>query len=152
MIEKPAGATDEECWIWTRAHTFYGYGAIWYQGKLHNTHRVAFFEKWGYWPKTCRHTCDTPACYNWRHLIDGTMKANSQDMMKRGRGRGQYQIKLDAEAVEEIVTRYLAGERPADIARDFGIHYATVRNYAKKRYPELVRSRRGGKGQHLYAR
>ena len=32
-----------------------------------------------------RHTCDNPPCINPDHLISGTMKDNSMDMVKRGR-------------------------------------------------------------------
>ena len=139
------------CKEWTRA-TAHGYGVIWHDGKLWLVHRLEFLRHHGYLPKVVRHSCDNPRCYEITHLLGGTMQDNSQDMMRRGRGRGQYKLKLSAEDIEEIVTRYVAGERPADIAQDYGIHYVTVRNYVKKHHPELLRSRRGGTGRHLYAR
>lgn len=32
-----------------------------------------------------RHTCDNPSCFNPEHLIQGTFKQNTQDMIERGR-------------------------------------------------------------------
>ena len=32
-----------------------------------------------------RHRCDNPPCFRYSHLLRGTMKDNSQDMVRRGR-------------------------------------------------------------------
>jgi hypothetical protein len=38
-------------------------------------------------PVNVLHTCDFRACCNPAHLYDGTLKQNTQDMMRRGRNK-----------------------------------------------------------------
>jgi len=56
-----------------------------YKKKTIGLHRLIFFENYGYFPKLVMHKCDNPKCINPNHLIGGTPKENSKDMMKKKR-------------------------------------------------------------------
>lgn len=58
-------------------------------GKTYRAHRVAFFFANGFWPKICRHSCDTPSCINHEHLLDGSIGDNNRDTAERGRHANQ---------------------------------------------------------------
>lgn len=80
------------CTLWTGCRNNMGYGAVRVdhggKGKVHiYAHRFAWMLLNGPIPDglIVRHRCDTPACVNPEHLELGTMKDNSQDMVKRGR-------------------------------------------------------------------
>lgn len=63
----------------------WGYGIVWYEGKLQKHHRVVFFQSNNYWPKVVMHKCDNPACINIEHLVAGTVQYNNMDRMKKSR-------------------------------------------------------------------
>lgn len=52
-------------------------------------HRAMFFYVTGKLPPIVRHTCDNRKCIYPGHLLAGTAKDNTRDMLSRGRGRWQ---------------------------------------------------------------
>lgn len=113
------------CFLWQGAATPKGYGVISVGGRRGESvyvHRVAFASKHG----CCSgahilHRCDTPACCNPDHLFAGDPKANSDDMVSKGRsvrGVRQHSAKLTDEAV-----RLIRRDRRALslIAADYGV-------------------------------
>jgi len=75
------------------------------KGKTVRAHRVMYECTKGPIPPgmVVRHTCDNPACINPDHLIIGTHKDNSQDMVKRGRQTiTRYAASLTEEQVRDI--------------------------------------------------
>ena len=79
-----------ECWPWTGAKTWKGYGFFRWDGKNQNAHRVAWILANGPIPdgmQVCHH-CDNPECQNPNHLFLGDNNANIADKMKKGRHRG----------------------------------------------------------------
>jgi hypothetical protein len=76
-----------ECNPWTKAINNLGYGISWKDGKTISAHRKVYEESYGPIPKglMVRHTCDNRSCVNPKHLILGTAKQNSQDMVDRNR-------------------------------------------------------------------
>jgi hypothetical protein len=72
-----------QCWIWTAAKTKDGYGN--YRSKY--AHRVSYELYIGAIPEglIVRHTCDVRHCVNPFHLLVGTKKDNTHDMIMRGR-------------------------------------------------------------------
>jgi len=78
----------EGCWLWTAGKNASGYGYIYDSGKYVLTHRISYVLNIGPIPdgiSVC-HSCDTPACVRPDHLFLGTVKDNSDDMWRKGRG------------------------------------------------------------------
>jgi hypothetical protein len=139
---------NKPCKLWPGAHSKAGYAQTYHDGKVWYVHRLEFLRHHGYLPKVVRHSCDNPGCWEITHLLGGTYKDNSQDMVNRGRSHGH--LKLTPQDVEEITRRYLAGEKPVTIAHDFNLHKNYVYKLVGKTHPEVVRSR-VGRGRWNYA-
>lgn len=90
---------ERGCHIWTRAVTSQGYGAVWHEGKVHLTHRVAFLLDRGRWPAkdlVIDHICNTKLCVNpehlrelqnWKNLRRAVAKGSPEQELKRARWR-----------------------------------------------------------------
>jgi hypothetical protein len=104
--------TPAECLLWPYGASR-GYGVVRTPNGVFKVHRLAFFLANGQWPKPCgRHICDTPLCFNPRHIIEGTQLANVKDMVARGRARGAVGVRnshasLTPEAVAAIRATYV---------------------------------------------
>jgi hypothetical protein len=94
------------CREWSGRKSKDGYGERFYKGKKRLAHRVAFFEKHGYWPKEVAHKCHNRACIRPSHLKDATHTENVRESPA---------TKLTLEQVEEIRRNYTGarGERIA---------------------------------------
>ncbi len=134
--------TESGCWEWMGSRSDSGHGNIRRDGRLYGTHRLACIIWIGPPPKgdhvqACHH-CDNPPCFNPDHLYWGTQKTNSEDMMRRGRGKQQFDSlrtrgtkhvgnKLSESDVIAIKRALIAGERGtmARLARQYGV---TIQN------------------------
>lgn len=78
---------NNTCVLWTQARDKAGYGVSWKDGKVIRAHRKVYLETYGPIPTglMVRHTCDNRSCVNPKHLLLGTAKQNSQDMVERNR-------------------------------------------------------------------
>lgn len=82
---------EGDCWLWTGTTYRRGYGhfrrKIGDKWVMYKAHRYSYEYHNGQIPigSIIRHTCDNPKCVNPSHLLVGTHKDNSQDMMSRGR-------------------------------------------------------------------
>lgn len=111
------------CWLWTAHARPAGYGVMWFAGKLHYAHRLAF-EAWrGPIPDGCFvcHRCDNPSCINPDHLFAGTAAENTRDMLAKGRAK----TKL-TQAQVELVRSTPRGAPRKGIARLLGVSPHTV--------------------------
>lgn len=87
---KVARNEDDECWIWTAAIDYAGYGHFrpyHDRGAGHHAHRYAWVLIHG--PIASRshvvcHTCANRRCVNPAHLYLGTCKQNTQDIIQVG--------------------------------------------------------------------
>lgn len=124
----PADSSD--CWIWTAAKNWDGYGTFTLSGKDVRAHRVSWFIRHGQWPGSAcvLHSCDTRACCNPSHLFLGTRGDNAKDRDRKGRlpkGEDHTISKLTAEQALNIYKRAWAGENSASIAAEYKISRAT---------------------------
>ena len=82
--------TERGCWEWNGARNSNGYGNLGLGGgRTGAAHRVSYEVHHGPIPDGMfvRHKCDNPPCINPDHLLIGTPRQNSGDMVKRRRTR-----------------------------------------------------------------
>jgi len=112
------------CLISTRHHIGQdGYPQIFRDGKQWVLSRWVFYINFGYLPQIVMHTCDNPGCINPSHLIAGTIKENSHDMLNKGRaptGNGG-KPKLIEEQVKEIKQKLYKGQSLISIAKEYNV-------------------------------
>ncbi len=122
----------DDCWLWTAAVCKDGYGAFRIEGSTVRAHRMAYELEVGPIPpdKLVRHTCDTPACVNPRHLLLGTPKENRQDQVERGRswkGSNHPMAILNEEQVLQIRQLFASGGKSiSELSKLFDIKYGTM--------------------------
>lgn len=113
------------CIIWEKAKNKAGYGITWHNNKWAYAHRVAANASPG---QVVRHTCDNPSCVNPEHLIVGTHKENSQDMVDKLRqayGERAAGAKYSKEIIAEV--RSLQGKLSSrKTAAKFGMSKTNV--------------------------
>jgi hypothetical protein len=125
------------CWIWLGSRHEFGYGWFWAQGRNLNAHRVAWELTFGPIPDGLQvmHACDNGGCVNPAHLMLGTVTANQLDMARKGRSvkgrpRPPRTVLTDAQ-VAALRRRYADGERPAVLAREYGLHPTSLHAIAR---------------------
>ena len=92
----------DKCTIWKGAKNEAGYGITWCNNRWAYAHRAAVSAKPG---EVVRHVCDNPSCVNPNHLVKGTHKENSQDMVSKNRqvkGEKSHLAKLNETSVKAI--------------------------------------------------
>lgn len=127
----PEGLSDDVCWPWLGGSTHEkGYGVISYtmEGQhftILASRAVAALR--GDMPfrgrkHNARHSCDNPPCINPAHIVPGTPKDNTADMLARGR---RVQPRVSPTRVEVLtddqVRAIRKDTRPArEVAKDHG--------------------------------
>jgi hypothetical protein len=117
-----------------------GYVVTWKNRKFIYGSRYVYELKNGIMPKgmVIRHTCDTPWCVNPEHLLIGTFKDNTRDMIDRGRRKGY--MKLNPDSAKEIFNvgqSCRRGEREncaVSLATKYGVSRRTIFNVWHKEY------------------
>lgn len=118
------------CWLWTGNDGAGGYGVICYGKNMLATHvslALAGRPKPSPTSVACHH-CDVTLCVNPDHLYWGTMKQNTADMFRRGRGnKAKGEASGKARLTAELV-RYIRSspKTQAALAEELGVHKATV--------------------------
>jgi hypothetical protein len=87
LMNKVEMIPESGCWIWMGACNNKGYGQINNGIRKELAHRLFYKVHGGILPDdVCLlHDCDTPLCVNPHHMFKGTMKDNTQDMLKKHR-------------------------------------------------------------------
>lgn len=136
-----------KCWEWTLATDVGGYGYFKWFGIGKRVHRISWMLNFGNVPDglwVC-HRCDNPCCVNPDHLFLGDAKANSDDMIKKGRryqvrgdecmarrfpekvtGSNNGMAKLNESQVREIKRRILDDHLQIRIAEDYKVSEAAI--------------------------
>lgn len=124
-------AGPDECWPWTASTTAVGYGQMTHRNRSITAHRFSWERTNGPIPQgllVCHH-CDNRKCVNPRHLFLGTHADNSQDMVRKGRGkipnlRGEeLPSKLTDDRVREIRRSTLSN---TELGKAFGVVPSTI--------------------------
>ena len=131
----------DTCWIWTGAIAGWGHGRIQTSiGQIDATHRVSWRLHFGEIPDglCVLHKCDNPPCVRPDHLFLGTLKDNTQDMLKKER----HLVKLSDEQQQEMRDLFAAEKATYDeLSRRFGVCKATTWKVLAGKYsPGLVKA------------
>ena len=132
-----------ECWIWTGALKWSGYGFFWVKKdgkkKMVLAHRFAYALCRGGFPSRplmVLHSCHNRKCCNPKHLRSGLAKENTRDMLKaerQARGAKHGCAKLTEEQVREILS--YSGDKSLSqnkIASMFGVSRQTISSIQRK--------------------
>jgi hypothetical protein len=124
------------CWLWigakVRRTANYEQPIIGtWRSRTENAHRVSWMLHRGDIPngQHVLHRCDVPLCVNPDHLFLGTHQDNMDDMIKKARNY----TKLKATGVIEIRGRYDLGERPIDLAAEYGVTPTLIVQVGKRK-------------------
>jgi hypothetical protein len=126
-----------DCLIWTGGNSkTSGYGLIWADGRHQSAHRISYLVHHGEIPAgaVVMHSCDNRLCINPAHLSLGNQRANTADMLAKGRGNkasGEAHglAKLSNAQRDEIYRRYTPyqrGNSTCALAREFGVRQSTI--------------------------
>ena len=88
-------------------------------------HKLTFADIEG---KVIRHLCNNPSCVNPEHLVLGTHKDNTQDMIKAGRHK--WRRKLTPELVQQIRN---SRDSYKELITKYSLSCATIYNIIHKR-------------------
>ena len=127
-----------ECWEWQGAKKPRGYGNVKVNKQYFSAHRVSFILANGPIPEgyiVC-HICDNPSCCNPTHMMLGTHKSNTADMLIKNRqkkkhtaarGEGNGKSKLSEENIRDIRKIYAAKiMNQYELAVKFGVTQPTI--------------------------
>lgn len=124
---------DNGCFICTsHAANTKGYPIITRNGKAYTMGRFIYENLFGEVEEglVIRHTCDNRICINPEHLITGTPKENSQDMVERersSRGSRHPFSKLDEQKVYEIKLLLSEGKKTQkEIAKMYNVSRSSI--------------------------
>lgn len=121
----------EECWIWTGARKYDGYGFFNAFGKLRLAHRVSYKMFIGDFSDSflVLHRCDNPPCVNPKHLFLGTPKDNVLDMIEKNRHSKTRSMKrVTEDNIYKIMYLYRHGWSKLKIASYLDIPPSTIRS------------------------
>ena len=138
--EKVDVKEENQCWLWLGSKDTDGYG--WFslsqnmtvnqEGKSISAHRYSLMLKLQNKNLDssvfARHSCDTRSCVNPHHLIEGSAKDNSNDMVERNRqakGQQNSQAKMTEDVAKKILEEYSADKQSGRL-------YGSLERLAKK--------------------
>ena len=129
-MQKVDVRSPDECWTWTAASLQTGYGLFRFGKRMVLAHRIALEIETGKplpdGAVVC-HICDNPRCVNPSHLVIGTSKENSQDMVAKGRsvnGESRDNAKLTNDDV--LAIRSQRNISASEFARMLGVTQSLV--------------------------
>jgi hypothetical protein len=126
------------CWTWTAGQMGAGYGCLYVatMKRMLQAHRVSWMLHHGSLPPKgvgVLHRCDNRLCVRPDHLFLGTQEDNVRDCREKGRwndrrGSKNARSVLRESDIPEIRRRAKAGTTRAQLAREYGITWAAMRD------------------------
>ena len=139
LYERADANEETDCLEWQLSTNKDGYGYVWFKGKNHYAHRVAFMlaNNVELTPDDyiC-HDCDNPACINPDHLFLGDQQSNMDDMTAKNRaarGERNGRAKLTQTNVLEIRVLVENGEALEALALQYNVAPSTVADIRDRR-------------------
>lgn len=135
FIDSLSSHNSDDCieYPFTRNAQGYGYIRDPESKKLVKAHRLAFKLTYGHWPTPMGlHRCDCPACFNPRHIFEGTTTDNMADMKAKGRdnymrGENNGRAKLTFQQACEIRERHIPGSSNyKELAKEYRVSITVV--------------------------
>lgn len=120
-----------ECLIWTGFCDKYGYGRFRTDGLDIKAHRYSYLITFGAVPPLLRHTCDNPPCVTVNHLIPGTHKDNTDDMIARGRHKPN-KMKFSKELEDRVRSDRVSGETLQSLSEKYNTSYGHIQWILKR--------------------
>lgn len=132
LLEMLRGANTDDCILWCHGTNRDGYGQVWTGSRTQLTHVVACELTHGPRPPglEAAHSCNTPPCFNPRHLRWDTHVGNMVDMYKNG----THPAKLTEEQVRSARRRVRDGETRAAVAVSLGVTRSTISSVVSRRW------------------
>jgi hypothetical protein len=127
-----AGDRTDDCIVGPGTPRKDGYCGITFNRRWYAAHRYVLEATKGSAPEDkphALHSCDNPVCCNPSHLRWGDHAENMQDVVDRGRCRGENhgKAKLNWKIVGEIRARYAAGGvTQKQLAAEYGVSVPTI--------------------------
>lgn len=135
MLQKRSINPETGCWEYTGYTLPKGYARIGVGNrKMDYAHRVSYMYYCGEIPhgRLVMHMCDNPKCFKPGHLMTGTAKDNSQDMLDKGRQNprhGEYNgnARLSEDDVRTIRELMISGDySKKELSEMYNISLSTV--------------------------
>ena len=124
---------SSECEEWRGYKLPHGYGQVRFNGKTCLAHRVAYCKHYGTQlseisGKVVRHLCDNPSCINPEHLILGSNKDNSEDMVSRNRQAKGEKIGISKLTMEKVREIRDSSDVQRVLAERYGVNQSVISN------------------------
>ena len=131
--------TSAGCIEWPYSTDCEGYGCLYLNKKRLRLHRIAY--ETANQTKIAgglliRHACDNPPCFNPDHLLIGTPKDNTWDMVDRGRhnhGERHHFTPFTEKDIRRIRSRHAAGQSIRALARETGVQKNAIANIVHRK-------------------
>lgn len=122
---------DEDCWLYTKCISTWGYGRVPNRKSFISAHRFSYQLHKGAIPEgmfVCHH-CDNPPCVNPKHLFLGTCADNNKDKLNKGRtfiGTKHWKSKLNEEQVRDIKKQLSNGRTGYQIGKQYNVSHQAI--------------------------
>jgi hypothetical protein len=125
------------CWLWTGRIDSDGYGRIQLNRIRYGAHRFsAMIYGLDMSGAVMRHMCNNPSCVNPDHLVTGSIKDNTLDMLtakRQAKGSVNGNAKLLEDQVIDIRNKHSAGETINALAEEYKVSSVMIRNIIKRK-------------------
>lgn len=118
------------CHLWLANINHRGYGMLYWEGKMHTAHRLAWISAHGKIDAGLHvcHRCDVRACVNSDHLWLGTNAENMADRDRKGRGADRHGLRNGRAKLtpEQVIAIRSDNRIHRLVAADYGVSKSLI--------------------------